>query len=105
QVGRVLAVLEPRSNTMKMGVHQQPLADALQGADSTYLFQPADLNWDLAAVAAACPNGKIFSELEALIAALVAKAQAGDHILIMSNGGFGGIHTRLLQQLELQHDH
>ena len=105
QSGRILAVLEPRSNTMKMGVHQQPLADSLQGADHTYLFQPADLNWDLAAVAAACPNGQIFSELEALIAALVAKAQAGDHILIMSNGGFGGIHDRLLQQLELKYGH
>lgn len=105
QSGRILAVLEPRSNTMKMGVHQQPLADSLQDADHTYLFQPDDLNWDLAAVAAACPNGKIFSELEALIAVLVAEAQAGDHILIMSNGGFGGIHDRLLQQLERKYGH
>ncbi|WP_417617292.1 UDP-N-acetylmuramate:L-alanyl-gamma-D-glutamyl-meso-diaminopimelate ligase [Oceanisphaera sp.] len=103
--GRVLAVLEPRSNTMKMGVHQQPLADSLQLADETYLFQPADLNWDLAAVANACPNGRIFVELETLIAELVAAARAGDHILVMSNGGFGGIHQRLLQALEQHHEH
>jgi UDP-N-acetylmuramate: L-alanyl-gamma-D-glutamyl-meso-diaminopimelate ligase len=100
---RVLAVLEPRSNTMKMGVHQQPLADSLQLADQTYLFRPADLQWDLAAVAGACSQGRVFGELEALIAALVEAAQPGDQILVMSNGGFGGIHGRLLQALEEVH--
>lgn len=103
--GRVLAVLEPRSNTMKMGVHQQPLADSLQLADETYLFRPSDLSWDLAAVANACPHGRIFSELDLLIADLVSSARAGDHILVMSNGGFGGIHQRLLQALEQHHEY
>ncbi|MGR7919781.1 UDP-N-acetylmuramate:L-alanyl-gamma-D-glutamyl-meso-diaminopimelate ligase [Zobellella denitrificans] len=101
--GRVLAVLEPRSNTMKMGVHQQELADSLQGADATYLFRPAEIRWDLAAVAAACPRGRLFEELDTLIAALVADARPGDQILVMSNGGFGGIHGRLLAALEAAH--
>ena len=103
--GRVLAVLEPRSNTMKMGIHQQPLADSLQLADETYLFQPADLNWDLAAVANVCPKGRIFTDIETLISALIAAAEPGDHILVMSNGGFGGIHQRLLDALEQQHEY
>lgn len=102
--GRVLAVLEPRSNTMKMGIHQQPLADSLQQADATYLFRPSGLDWDLQAVADACPAGKIYDDLDALIAALVSTAQANDHILVMSNGGFGGIHQRLLTALEQQHE-
>ncbi|WP_319782569.1 UDP-N-acetylmuramate:L-alanyl-gamma-D-glutamyl-meso-diaminopimelate ligase [Oceanisphaera sp. IT1-181] len=99
--GRVLAVLEPRSNTMKMGIHQQPLADSLQLADATYLFKPSGLDWDLSAVANACPKGQIYEDLDALIAALVSDAQPNDHILVMSNGGFGGIHQRLLDALAL----
>ncbi|WP_019934459.1 UDP-N-acetylmuramate:L-alanyl-gamma-D-glutamyl-meso-diaminopimelate ligase [Oceanimonas smirnovii] len=101
--GRVLAVLEPRSNTMKMGIHQQELANSLQQADATYLFQPPGLEWNLQAVADACPQGRVFGELNALIAALVREAQAGDEILIMSNGGFGGIHDKLLAVLEVKH--
>lgn len=100
--GRVLAVLEPRSNTMKMGIHQQPLADSLQLADASYFFKPSGLDWDLAAVADACPQGKIYEDLDILIAALVQDAQDYDHILVMSNGGFGGIHQRLLDALALR---
>ena len=99
--GRVLAVLEPRSNTMKMGIHQQPLADSLQLADATYLFKPSGLDWDLDAVANACPQGQIYEDVDTLIAALVSDAQPNDHILVMSNGGFGGIHQRLLDALQL----
>lgn len=99
QSGRVLAVLEPRSNTMKMGIHQQPLADSLQLADATYLFRPPGLEWDLGAVAKACPAGQVYEDMEALIAALVSTAKPYDHILVMSNGGFGGIHQRLLAAL------
>ncbi|MBO1519249.1 UDP-N-acetylmuramate:L-alanyl-gamma-D-glutamyl-meso-diaminopimelate ligase [Oceanisphaera pacifica] len=99
QGGRILAVLEPRSNTMKMGIHQQPLADSLQLADATYLFRPPGLEWDLDAVAKACPAGQVYENMEALIAALVSTAKPYDHILVMSNGGFGGIHQRLLAAL------
>lgn len=102
--GRVLAVLEPRSNTMKMGIHQQPLADSLQQADASYFFKPSGLDWDLDAVANACPKGQIYEDLNALIAALVSDAQPNDHLLVMSNGGFGGIHQRLLDALEQAHD-
>ncbi|OYD21280.1 UDP-N-acetylmuramate:L-alanyl-gamma-D-glutamyl-meso-diaminopimelate ligase [Oceanimonas baumannii] len=102
--GRVLAVLEPRSNTMKMGIHQQELAASLQQADVTCLFRPAGLEWDLHAVAAACPQGEVFDDMTALITALVNEAGAGDEILIMSNGGFDGIHDKLLAALEAAHD-
>lgn len=99
---RILAVLEPRSNTMKMGIHQQPLADSLQLADATYFFKPSGLDWDLSSVAEACPQGKIYEDLDILIAALINDAQDGDHILVMSNGGFGGIHQKLLDALALR---
>ncbi|ART82214.1 UDP-N-acetylmuramate:L-alanyl-gamma-D-glutamyl-meso-diaminopimelate ligase [Oceanisphaera profunda] len=102
--GRVLAVLEPRSNTMKMGIHQQPLADSLQQADASYFFKPSGLDWNLDAVANACPKGQIYEDLEALITALVSEAQPNDHLLVMSNGGFGGIHQRLLDALQLNVD-
>ncbi|GAA3550994.1 UDP-N-acetylmuramate:L-alanyl-gamma-D-glutamyl-meso-diaminopimelate ligase [Zobellella aerophila] len=101
--GRILAVLEPRSNTMKLGIHQQELVDSLAEADQTYLFQPPGLEWDLAAVAAACPEGRLFRQLDELIAVLVDSARAGDQVLIMSNGGFGGIHERLLLALRAAH--
>ena len=96
---RILAVFEPRSNTMKMGIHQQPLADSLLLADATYLFKPSGLDWDLDAVANACPQGQIYEDVDTLIAALVSDAQPNDHILVMSNGGFGGIHQKLLDAL------
>ncbi|WJW76858.1 UDP-N-acetylmuramate:L-alanyl-gamma-D-glutamyl-meso-diaminopimelate ligase [Thiohalobacter sp. IOR34] len=99
--GRILAVLEPRSNTMRMGVHQGQLAPALREADRVWLFRPADLDWDLEAVArAAVPPATVSADLDALVAEVVAEARPGDSILVMSNGGFGGIHERLLAALK-----
>jgi len=97
---RILAVLEPRSNTMRMGVHQDALASAFDGADEVYLYQPADLSWSLAEVMTACPQPvRLFDDLEALLEQLGNEAQPGDHLLLMSNGGFGGLHRRLLDFL------
>jgi UDP-N-acetylmuramate: L-alanyl-gamma-D-glutamyl-meso-diaminopimelate ligase len=97
---RLVAVLEPRSNTMRMGVHKDRLADALREADQVALFRPADMDWDLDSVAAEL-NGKarVYTGIEPLVRDLAADARGGDHILIMSNGAFGGIHERLLQVL------
>jgi UDP-N-acetylmuramate: L-alanyl-gamma-D-glutamyl-meso-diaminopimelate ligase len=98
---RILAVLEPRSNTMRMGVHQHELADALAAADRAFVFAPASLGWDAGAVVAALgARGAAATDVDALVTALAAEARAGDQVLIMSNGGFGGIHQKLLTALE-----
>jgi UDP-N-acetylmuramate: L-alanyl-gamma-D-glutamyl-meso-diaminopimelate ligase len=93
---RIVAVLEPRSNTMKLGVHKQELAHALAAADAALLLQPERLGWDLAeATQALGPKRRVFGSVDDIIAALAATARPGDHILIMSNGSFGGIYERL----------
>ena len=97
---RILAVLEPRSNTMKLGVHQQSLAHSLTEADSRYLLQPDGISWSLQeAMSAAGVTATIEVSVEPLVAEIVAAAQPGDHILVMSNGGFADIHNKLLSQL------
>jgi UDP-N-acetylmuramate: L-alanyl-gamma-D-glutamyl-meso-diaminopimelate ligase len=97
---RLVAVLEARSNTMRMGVHQHTLAPSLAGADSVYLFAPPDLGWDAGAVARTIgAKAATADSVEALLARLEADLAAGDHVLIMSNGGFGGLHQRLLAAL------
>jgi UDP-N-acetylmuramate: L-alanyl-gamma-D-glutamyl-meso-diaminopimelate ligase len=97
---KIWAVLEPRSNTMRMGVHKSAIADSLHDADSVLLFEPANSGWSLAAVADQMPGrAQVFQSVELIVAALVEKASAGDHIVIMSNGGFGGIHQKLLDAL------
>lgn len=101
---RILAVLEPRSNTMKLGVHKQDLAPALQAADEVFIFQPDTIPWSVDEIAVACSQpATTDTDLEALVAKIVASARPGDNILVMSNGGFGGIHDKLLAALtELQ---
>jgi len=97
---RILAVLEPRSNTMKLGVHRDTLAPALGPADHVLLFRPADLGWDLGAVVQGLNGrGQAYDSVEAIVEALATEARRGDHILIMSNGGFDNIHPRLLARL------
>ncbi|HAS52530.1 MAG TPA: UDP-N-acetylmuramate:L-alanyl-gamma-D-glutamyl-meso-diaminopimelate ligase, partial [Gammaproteobacteria bacterium] len=96
----IIAVLEPRSNTMKMGVFKETLAPALTDADSVVLYQAPDLGWNLDAVAAALgARGQVCATLEETLSAIQAQVQPVAHVLIMSNGGFGGIHERLLQAL------
>jgi UDP-N-acetylmuramate: L-alanyl-gamma-D-glutamyl-meso-diaminopimelate ligase len=97
--GRILAVLEPRSNTMKLGTMKAQLPDSLAAADHVYCFAN-NLGWDPAeALAPLGSKAQTFTDLEALVTAVCAKAQAGDQILVMSNGGFGGIHDKLLAML------
>jgi UDP-N-acetylmuramate: L-alanyl-gamma-D-glutamyl-meso-diaminopimelate ligase len=97
---RIVAVLEPRSNTMKLGVHREQLAPALRAADVTWFLNPADLGWDLpGAVAALGERARYGASVDALVKGLVEDSRPGDHILVMSNGGFGGLHDKLLAAL------
>jgi len=100
----IVAVLEPRSNTMKMGVFKDSLAPALHEADHVVLYQAPDLGWNLDTVAAALDSrGQVCHTLDETLAAIQAQAKSGTQVLIMSNGGFGGIHERLLEALRATH--
>jgi UDP-N-acetylmuramate: L-alanyl-gamma-D-glutamyl-meso-diaminopimelate ligase len=94
---RIIAVLEPRSNTMRMGVHKETLLPSLAGADRAFIYTPAELGWQLPAGVPASVTA--CADFEALLEKVLQEATPGDHILVMSNGGFGGIHARLLQGL------
>lgn len=99
--GRVLAVLEPRSNTMRMGTQAADLARALSGAHRSFVFVRPDLDWDVhAALHSLGSKLYVAQDQDALIAEISEQAQAGDHVVIMSNGDFGGIHQRLLKALQ-----
>lgn len=110
---RILAVLEPRSNTMKLGVMKAQLPDSLEKADRIFAYgAPAGkdaLGWDLSHVLAPLNRSTLsgvdnramaFGDLSCLVASVCAEARPGDHILVMSNGGFGGVHQKILQALD-----
>ncbi|MFQ1015136.1 UDP-N-acetylmuramate:L-alanyl-gamma-D-glutamyl-meso-diaminopimelate ligase [Avibacterium paragallinarum] len=102
---RILAVLEPRSNTMKMGVHKDELAPALVRADHIFLLQPDSIPWDVVDIANQCVQPANWSgNLDKLVDMIVAEAKPSDHILVMSNGSFGGIHQKLLEKLALKNN-
>ena len=97
---RILAVLEPRSNTMKLGVMKSALPASLQDADLVFCYQ-ANLGWDAReALAPISAKTQVHDDLDQLVAAIVQAATVGDHVLVMSNGGFGGIHQKLLDALK-----
>jgi UDP-N-acetylmuramate: L-alanyl-gamma-D-glutamyl-meso-diaminopimelate ligase len=96
---RILAVLEPRSNTMKMGAVKAALPGSLELADRVFCYA-ASLGWDVAGTLAPLgTRATVFSDLPALVDAIAHEARPGDHVLVMSNGGFGGIHEKLLARL------
>jgi UDP-N-acetylmuramate: L-alanyl-gamma-D-glutamyl-meso-diaminopimelate ligase len=98
---RILAVLEPRSNTMRLGVHNRELAASLDAADRVFVFAPADLGWNAADVFAVLgERAAVHADLDGLVRQVVAESRTGDQVLVMSNGGFGGIHQKLLDRLE-----
>jgi UDP-N-acetylmuramate: L-alanyl-gamma-D-glutamyl-meso-diaminopimelate ligase len=99
--GRVIAVLEPRSNTMKLGTHKAALADSLRGADRVFVYKSPDVKWDVGD--AMVPLGSLVAvheDLARLTEAIVAESRPGDHLVLMSNGSFGGLHERLLDALK-----
>ncbi|HRQ65346.1 MAG TPA: UDP-N-acetylmuramate:L-alanyl-gamma-D-glutamyl-meso-diaminopimelate ligase [Xanthomonadaceae bacterium] len=97
---RILVALEPRSNSMRMGAHADALAPSLAQADGVFLLAPPALAWDTTPLLTALDDrGRVFTEVEGLVAALAATAMPGDHVVFMSNGGFGGAQHRLLVAL------
>jgi UDP-N-acetylmuramate: L-alanyl-gamma-D-glutamyl-meso-diaminopimelate ligase len=97
---RIFAVLEPRSNTMKMGVHKETLGRSLSGADLVYLYEPANLDWKIAdSLGSLRARARILNDIDALAGEIASAASAGDHVIVMSNGGFGGLHRKLLDAL------
>ena len=104
---RILAVLEPRSNTMKLGVMKQALPQSLIEADLVFGYGADDgknaLGWDLAeALSPLGDKAKAFGDIDKLVDEIVSVARPGDNILVMSNGGFGGIHQKILDKLSLR---
>ena len=101
---RLIAVLEPRSNTMKLGVMKQQLPTSLQDADLVFGYGASSgksaLGWDLEQVLSPLgEKAKAFDDLDQMVEAIVKIAKSGDHILVMSNGGFGGVHQKILKAL------
>ncbi|MDO9051639.1 MAG: UDP-N-acetylmuramate:L-alanyl-gamma-D-glutamyl-meso-diaminopimelate ligase [Methylotenera sp.] len=97
---RILAVLEPRSNTMKLGVMKNALPASLQEADLVFCYQ-ANLGWDATeALAPISSKTQVHDDLKQLVTAITQAAKPGDHVLVMSNGGFGGVHQKILDALK-----
>lgn len=97
---RLIAVFEPRSNTMKMGVHQQTLGQAFTDADAIFMFQDSQLGWSLTDMQNTLNDKlQISTDIDALVRQVTANVQSGDYIVVMSNGGFAGIHDKLLKAL------
>ena len=99
ETGKLIAVIEPRSNTMRLGEHKDALATCAELADCALWFAPPDLQWDLSSIVS--PSGQeVHDSTGALIERALAVAEPGDSIVIMSNGGFDGLHSRLLMAFE-----
>jgi UDP-N-acetylmuramate: L-alanyl-gamma-D-glutamyl-meso-diaminopimelate ligase len=97
---RLIAILEPRSNTMKMGIHKDSLANSLQGADQVMLFEQGDMDWSLSSIAQQLGDkASVHNSIDDIVTLVSQQAESGDEILVMSNGGFGGIHQRILTAL------
>ena len=100
---KIIAVLEPRSATMKMGVHKASLAASLSKADNVYFYQPDTISWSLDEVTKHCSQpATISSSIEEIVTMITQEANSGDQILVMSNGGFEGIHDKLLAALAIK---
>jgi len=101
QVGpeRIIAIVEPRSNTMRLGVHTKTLAESLDDADMAIIYQPEALGWNLSELKKYAGNIEICSSLDEIIAKLKFEARYGGHFVLMSNGSFGGIYQRLQDEL------
>lgn len=98
--GKLIAVIEPRSSTMRMGVHQSTLGEACSSADMTYWFDSGEVALDMQAIASNSPRpAQVLHSIDDIVATLAQQANDGDDIVIMSNGGFGGIHQRVLSAL------
>ena len=99
---RIIAVIEPRSNTMRMGIYKDALAESTVHADLVYWYKPESVDWDLQDIVdASLSEGSVYSSIDAIVEQVCEEATVGDQVVIMSNGGFGGIHRKILDQLSL----
>jgi UDP-N-acetylmuramate: L-alanyl-gamma-D-glutamyl-meso-diaminopimelate ligase len=98
----ITAIIEPRSNTMKLGIHQSKLIASADLADTVAWYQPAGQGWDLSALIGAGDKPKhcVYNHNQLLIDSLLPRLANGEQVVIMSNGGFEGIHQRLISALE-----
>ncbi len=97
---QVIAIIEPRSNSMKLGAHRDGLAESAVQADAVFWYAPPNLGWDLAATVAGATNPtQVCDSLEAIIDGVKARVRPGTQVVIMSNGGFGGLHGKLAKAL------
>jgi UDP-N-acetylmuramate: L-alanyl-gamma-D-glutamyl-meso-diaminopimelate ligase len=94
-----VAIVEPRSNTMRLGTHNDTLAQSFSNADLAIIYQPANLNWDLSQLCQQADNIVICNSLDDIIARLKQEAPSGGHFVIMSNGSFGGLYQKLQMAL------
>lgn len=98
---RIWAVLEPRSNTMRMGAHKLQLAPSLSRADKVLMYQPEGIDWDMQSVVDEIGNkARLLRNIDDIVCMLSEEAQAGDLVLVMSNGAFGGVHQKILDALK-----
>ena len=97
---RIIAIMEPRSNTMRQGIHKEILAEAFADADQIYLYAADNLDWDLSkATSSLGERVKVMQSIDDIVSKVVDLAEAGDHILIMSNGNFSGIQQKIIENL------
>ncbi|MGV6818073.1 MAG: UDP-N-acetylmuramate:L-alanyl-gamma-D-glutamyl-meso-diaminopimelate ligase [Thiotrichales bacterium] len=99
--GRLVVVFEPRSNTMRMGIHEKALANAFAGADQVFVYAAPGLGWDVSGLDYSVP-AESFGDIGALRARILAFIEPGDDVIVMSNGSFGGLHQSLLNDLKLR---
>jgi len=100
---RIIVIVEPRSNTMRMGVHKESLAPSLAQADEAIFFQPPDLKWRVQDVIHGMgAKGRVFDSIEDIVQHVKSNVRPGDHIIVMSNGAFGGLHNKLIEVLRGQ---
>ena len=98
---KIIAIIEPRSNTMRMGVHKNALNQSCTDADDVLWYQPANVDWAMDEVVNKSPvPAKLLRNLDDLIHSAISLCEKNTHIVIMSNGGFGGVHQKLIEQLK-----
>jgi len=97
---RIIAIMEPRSNTMRQGIHKETLAEAFTDADQIYLYAADNLDWDLSkATSSLGERVKVMQSIDDIVSAVAGLTEEGDHILIMSNGNFSGIQKKIIENL------
>lgn len=101
---RIIAILEPRSNTMRMGVHKDTLSDALDQADIVIIFKPDNIHWDIRqSLSSLGDKLSVFDSIESIIKHVVCISGSNDRLIVMSNGGFAGIHNKIIKALDSAH--